>query len=287
LRTQRFNEVYNRRNLNKKYSGISEVKELDAETGLYYYGARYLDPRTSRWLSGDPAMGEYVPLAPINDDARKHNSNLPGLGGVFNYVNLHVYHYGGNNPIKYVDPDGNIIETFWDAVSLGIGVINLTVSIKEGRFVDAAIDLAGIALDTAAILLPGVPGGAGYFIRVARVAERAATVASNTVKLIDGINRRDPAAIAKGSASLTSIVLQTIAGRGFARAANYSMFTKYEDIAHITSAAATLLNGGVLTHDIISTVKESLERGTFFTFSNQEVEQIIRDYTNVIQQPME
>ena len=106
LRFQRLSEVNNRRNLIKKYSGMSEVKELDAETGLYYYGARYLDPRTSRWLSGDPAMGEYVPVAPINDDARKHNSNLPGLGGVFNYVNLHVYHYAGNNPVKLIDPDG-------------------------------------------------------------------------------------------------------------------------------------------------------------------------------------
>ncbi|WP_038175398.1 RHS repeat domain-containing protein, partial [Treponema pedis] len=27
-------------------------KELDEETGLYYYGARYLDPKYSRWLSG-------------------------------------------------------------------------------------------------------------------------------------------------------------------------------------------------------------------------------------------
>jgi hypothetical protein len=30
------------------------------------------------------------------------------MGGVFNYVNLHVYHYAGNNPVKYVDPDGRI-----------------------------------------------------------------------------------------------------------------------------------------------------------------------------------
>jgi RHS repeat-associated protein len=52
-------------------------KELDPETGLYYYGARYLDPKTGRWISG-----------------------------VFNYVNLHVYHYAGNNPVRYVDPDG-------------------------------------------------------------------------------------------------------------------------------------------------------------------------------------
>ena len=84
----------------------STGKERDSETGLYYYGARYLDGRTGRWLSGDPAMGDYVPSAPVNDEARKRNQSLPGMGGVFNYVNLHAYHYAGNNPVKYVDPDG-------------------------------------------------------------------------------------------------------------------------------------------------------------------------------------
>ena len=29
-------------------------KELDEETGFYYYAARYMDPRTSRWISTDP-----------------------------------------------------------------------------------------------------------------------------------------------------------------------------------------------------------------------------------------
>jgi hypothetical protein len=81
-------------------------KELDEETGLYYYGARYLDPRVSRWLSADPAVGEYIPSAPVNEEARRRNGNLPGMGGVYNLVNLHVYHYAGNNPIKYTDPDG-------------------------------------------------------------------------------------------------------------------------------------------------------------------------------------
>jgi RHS repeat-associated protein len=81
-------------------------KELDQETGLYYYGARYFDPKTSRWISADPAMGEYIPMAPVNDQARKHNGNLPGLGGIFNLVNMHVYHYAGNNPVVLVDPDG-------------------------------------------------------------------------------------------------------------------------------------------------------------------------------------
>ncbi|MCL2130056.1 MAG: RHS repeat-associated core domain-containing protein [Treponema sp.] len=81
-------------------------KELDPETNLYYYGARYLDPKRSRWISGDPAMGEYIPGAPVNDEARNRNQNLPGMGGIFNIVNLHTYHYSGNNPVRYVDPDG-------------------------------------------------------------------------------------------------------------------------------------------------------------------------------------
>jgi hypothetical protein len=76
-------------------------------------GARYPNPLTGLWLSTDPAMGEYVPQAPINDEAKKANRNLPGMGGVFNVVNLHVYHYAGNNPVVLVDPDGKT-DIDWD-----------------------------------------------------------------------------------------------------------------------------------------------------------------------------
>ena len=55
-------------------------KELDEETGLYYYGARYYDPRTSVWISVDPLAEKYPNTSP--------------------YVYCH------NNPIKYIDPDG-------------------------------------------------------------------------------------------------------------------------------------------------------------------------------------
>ncbi len=35
---------------------LFNAKELDEETGLYYYGARYLDPTAVRWLSVDPVF---------------------------------------------------------------------------------------------------------------------------------------------------------------------------------------------------------------------------------------
>ena len=97
-----------------KYSQIQEStallpykftgKERDEETGLYYFGARYLDAKYSRWISTDPALGEYIPKAGKGtaDEAGK----LPGIGGAFNSVNLNLYHYAGNNPVKYTDPDG-------------------------------------------------------------------------------------------------------------------------------------------------------------------------------------
>nr|WP_253673011.1 hypothetical protein [Treponema sp. OMZ 855] len=77
-------------------------------------------------MSGDPALSDYIPKAPIDDEAKKHNENLPSMGGVFNVVNLHLYHYAGigqrsnselqaNNPVKYMEPDGreDDIETIY------------------------------------------------------------------------------------------------------------------------------------------------------------------------------
>ena len=59
---------------------LFNAKELDEETGLYYYGARYLNPKDTRWLSVDPMFEKYVGMTP--------------------------YNYCAGNPVKLVDVDG-------------------------------------------------------------------------------------------------------------------------------------------------------------------------------------
>ena len=58
-------------------------KEFDQETGLYYYGARNINPVTSLWYGVDPLAEKY-----------------PSVGG---------YVYCVENPIKYLDTDGRRI----------------------------------------------------------------------------------------------------------------------------------------------------------------------------------
>ncbi len=85
-------------------------KELDPETGLYYYGARYYDPILSRWISADPSLGKYLPnlldVRQLRGDWDPEK-DLPGGGGVFTPLNLDGFAYTLNNPVVQTDPDGN------------------------------------------------------------------------------------------------------------------------------------------------------------------------------------
>ena len=76
-----FNEVFiEERNNTWNTPYLFNAKEFDEETGMYYYGARYYEPRLSLWMSADP----------LEED----------------YPNLSAYGYCHNNPIILYDPDG-------------------------------------------------------------------------------------------------------------------------------------------------------------------------------------
>ena len=67
---------------------------------MYYYGARYYNPRESVWLSADPLSG-YNP-----NNESEHYIDGQHNGGVYNSFNLNTYGYCYQNPVLLVDPNG-------------------------------------------------------------------------------------------------------------------------------------------------------------------------------------
>jgi RHS repeat-associated protein len=78
---------------------LFNAMEYDEETGMYYYGARYYEPRISLWMSVDP-ISIYDPRNSENYLDGEHND------GVYNYRNLNPYIYCYQSPISLVDPNG-------------------------------------------------------------------------------------------------------------------------------------------------------------------------------------
>lgn len=76
------------------------AKELDRETGLYYYGARYYNPRASIWYGVDPLAVYNPPMENEFYGDGQHNE------GVYFWGNLNPYIYTYQNPINYIDPNG-------------------------------------------------------------------------------------------------------------------------------------------------------------------------------------
>ncbi|WP_141731577.1 RHS repeat-associated core domain-containing protein [Oligoflexus tunisiensis] len=66
-------------------------KELDSDSGLYYFGSRFYDPITGRFLTPDPAWQYHNP-----------------------------YMIGGNDPLSGIDPDG---EFFWFLIAVFVGAL--------------------------------------------------------------------------------------------------------------------------------------------------------------------
>ena len=78
-------------------------KELDQETGLYYYGARYYDPKVSIFVNVDPLVEK----------------------------TMQPYAYVNNNPVMLIDPTGMIWEKPKEAERLSKSIKDRIEDIKQ------------------------------------------------------------------------------------------------------------------------------------------------------------
>ena len=99
----------------QQYTG----KDFDPETKLYYFGARYYDPRTQAWQSPDPALP---------DSARGSKD-------------LSTYLYAAANPMRYNDPDGRCpvasASSAEEETSVFVGPVCTPETTMEEEFEDA------------------------------------------------------------------------------------------------------------------------------------------------------
>ncbi|MBI5414373.1 hypothetical protein HZA38_02555 [Candidatus Peregrinibacteria bacterium] len=105
-------------------------QELDPETNLYYYGARYYNPKLGQFASPDPWEG----------DLRDPQS-------------LNKYSYVRNNPMKYVDPNGQF---FGLPLSLPFSWF-ADISIPEISIPEVSIPVPGEVFIPFAPAIPSAP----------------------------------------------------------------------------------------------------------------------------------
>lgn len=126
--------------------GFTGHEHLDA-VGIIHMGGRIYDPVIGRFLSTDNFV------------------QAPEFSQSFNR-----YSYVANNPLSYTDPTGEIFESGWDALNVGMGIVSFVDNISKGDYGWAALDAVGVVVDVAATAVPGVPGGAGTGIKALKVS---------------------------------------------------------------------------------------------------------------------
>jgi RHS repeat-associated protein len=96
-------------------------KELDEETGLYYYGARYMNPRLSIWYATDPLQEDYP------------------------YVSTYTYTYC--NPILIIDPNGESVKVSEFFKDMGININPFYSGVIDGVAEASPVGLVTLIYD--------------------------------------------------------------------------------------------------------------------------------------------
>jgi hypothetical protein len=72
---------------------------------------------------------------------------------------FHRYRYGNNNPYKFNNPDGRVIETAWDVVNIAMRMDSAHSIFSIGHIGAGVVDAIGVAIGTTVAAVPFAPGG--------------------------------------------------------------------------------------------------------------------------------
>jgi len=161
---------------NSRY--LFNAKERDIETGYYYYGARYYNPKFSQWISVDPMAEKYQGVSP--------------------------YNYTLNNPVRMGDPTGMAPEDYFGIgasaildVVPGVGLVKGVAQAVYGKDLVTGRQLApweraaGVALG----FVPVAGGLAKDALAGARMA-KAANIAKEAGEL-KGVSQLEASVISE------------------------------------------------------------------------------------------
>jgi RHS repeat-associated protein len=170
-------------------------KERDAETGLDYFGARYLSSAQGRWMSPDwSAAPEPIPFADLSDPQT-----------------LNLYGYVRNNPLSKRDEDGH---DAWDFVAGTLDAVktNLVAGLgrqeidnhdfRTGQRVGDAISAVGGVIEMVAGAVTAAGGSAEALVTAPTAATGIGAVipAAGVAATVEGVAMAGHGAVMLGTA---------------------------------------------------------------------------------------
>lgn len=147
------------------------AKERDTESGLDYFLARYYSSPQGRFTSPDEFPGGIVD--PFTGQQAASAGPLP-YADIADPQTLNKYSYVRNNPLRYTDPDGHVIDTLAD---IGFILYDLYEIRKSGA---TSANLLALGADVVGAALPFATG-LGAAVRVGHAVEAGAKAADGAV----------------------------------------------------------------------------------------------------------
>ncbi len=184
----------------------------DSETGFYYLNTRYYDPEIRRFVNAD----NYELLAE--------------LAGVYGQVNL--YNYCNNNPVMYVDPDGEAFFTLLIAALVGGAVSGGTTALSQW-FTTRSVDWGDVGISALFGAVGGVLGATGIGGFAGQFAMQGALSAGETLS------------IAASNGAMSSLTPLDVAGSfiigGFSGAVSASSAKTFRSVSQMEKSLGKVL----------------------------------------------